>query len=98
MRSVKTALHTMDDSGAAYTFPGFFKRVTTLLTKEMLNFQVEDLRTPLPEPDWGAVKRIRLREYQYAPVAALLTEGLRENGLIEATGGFGELSTCHATR
>jgi hypothetical protein len=82
-------LYATDTNGDAYTLPGFYADLVKLIGKNMDVLEVEDFRTPLPEPDWNAVKKIKLRDYQVQPVIDLLFRGQHESGVINAAGGFG---------
>jgi hypothetical protein len=83
-------LYAVDSNGDAYTLPGFYADLVKLIGKNMDVLEVEDFRTPLPEPDWAAVKKIKLRDYQIQPVIDLLFRGQHESGVINAAGGFGK--------
>jgi superfamily II DNA or RNA helicase len=56
----------------------------------MDTLEIEDLRSVMPEPDWQAVKAIKLRDYQKEPVLDLIFRGMQDSGVINATGGFGK--------
>lgn len=88
---VERLLYANDDTGSMYTLPGFYHSVVNLVKKNMDVLELEDLRTPMPEPDWAAVKKtIKLRDYQVQPVIDLLFKGREDSGVINATGGFGK--------
>ena len=83
-------LYATDADGAIYTLPGFYSDIVSLTGKHLDVAEVIDLRTPMPSPDWEAVKKIKLRDYQRQPVIDLLFKGQEESGVINATGGFGK--------
>jgi superfamily II DNA or RNA helicase len=87
---VEKLLYATDSEGAIYTLPGFYKDLVGLMNKHMDVVETEDLRTPMLEPDWEAVKKISLRDYQVQPVIDLLFKGKEDSGVINATGGFGK--------
>jgi superfamily II DNA or RNA helicase len=87
---VEKLLYASDAAGAIYTLPGFYSDLLKLVKKKMDVAEVLDFRTPMPEPDWQAVKKIKLRDYQRQPVIDLLFRGQEESGVINATGGFGK--------
>lgn len=88
-------LYRTDGNGALYTLQGFFKRLCALIHKNNDTFVVTDLRTPLPEINWQAVKDVGLRDYQIQPVATGLVEGSEHSGIFNAAGGFGK-TYCQA--
>jgi superfamily II DNA or RNA helicase len=83
-------LYTTDKDGATYTLPGFYTDILHLVSKNLDVAEIKDLRSPFPEPDWDAVKKIKLRDYQKQPVIDLLFKGQEQGGVINATGGFGK--------
>jgi superfamily II DNA or RNA helicase len=83
-------LYAADADGAIYTLPGFYQDLVKLMNKNMDVVETEDFRTPMDEPDWEAVKKIKLRDYQVQPVIDLLFKGKEDGGVINATGGFGK--------
>lgn len=87
---VEKLLYASDSDGSIYTLPGFYHDIVGLINKNMDVVEHEDLRTPMPDPDWKAVKKIKLRDYQQQPVIDLLFKGAEESGVINATGGFGK--------
>jgi len=87
---VEKLLYATDADGAIYTLPGFYKDLVGLMSKHMDVVETEDLRTPMLEPDWDAVRKIKLRDYQVQPVIDLLFKGKEDSGVINATGGFGK--------
>jgi superfamily II DNA or RNA helicase len=87
---VEKLLYAADQDGSIYTLPGFFKDIVDLCHKNMDVVEIEDFRTPMLEPDWHAVKQIKLRDYQVEMVLDMLFKGKDENGIINATGGAGK--------
>jgi superfamily II DNA or RNA helicase len=87
---VEKLLYSKDPSGAAYTLPGFYHDLVALVRKNMDVPEVEDRRTPMPEPDWVSVKKIKLRDYQREPALDLIFKGMEDSGVINAAGGFGK--------
>jgi superfamily II DNA or RNA helicase len=83
-------LYAADAEGAIYTLPGFYKDVLQLCSNHLDVVELEDFRTPMPNPDLEAVKRIRLRDYQKEPALDLIFKGMEESGVINAAGGFGK--------
>lgn len=83
-------LYVHDQDGSVYTLPGFYESVVKLIHKNLDIPETQDLRTPLPEPDWEAVKKIKLRDYQLNPTLDLIFKGMQESGVINAAGGFGK--------
>ena len=86
----ETLLYASDHDGAIYTLPGFYPEIVKLVGKNMDVLEIEDLRTPMPEPDWAAVKKIKLRDYQKEPVLDLLFKGRDDSGVVNACGGAGK--------
>jgi len=86
----ETLLYAADPDGAIYTLPGFYPELVKLIGKNMDVLEIEDLRTPMPEPDWAAVKKIKLRDYQKEPVLDLLFKGRDDSGVVNACGGAGK--------
>jgi superfamily II DNA or RNA helicase len=58
--------------------------------KNLDTVETEDFRTPMPDPDWDSVKKIKLRDYQKEPTLDLIFKGMEDSGVINATGGFGK--------
>ena len=91
-------LHATDGAGGITTLPGFFEHLTALIHKKMDTFEVVDLRTPLQEIDWQAIKDINwkaidstgLRDYQVDPVVDFLFKLKQNSGIVNATGGYGK--------
>jgi superfamily II DNA or RNA helicase len=83
-------LYATDSDGAIYTLPGFYADIIKLLNKNMDVAEIQDLRTPMPEPDWQAIKKIKLRDYQVEAALDLIFKGKEDSGVINATGGFGK--------
>jgi len=83
-------LYATDTDGSIYTLPGFYTDVLKLVHKNLDVADLQDVRTKMPEPDWAAVKQIKLRDYQQQPVIDLLFKGMDDSGVINATGGFGK--------
>jgi hypothetical protein len=86
---VEKLLYATDADGSIYTLPGFYNDVVKLCNKHMDLVEVEDFRTPMPPPDWAAIKKISLRDYQVQPTLDLIFKGTDDSGVINATGGFG---------
>ena len=82
-------LYATDADGSIYTLPGFYQDIVKLCNKHLDVLEVEDFRTPMPAPDWSAVKRIKLRDYQKDPALDLIFKGMEDSGVINAAGGFG---------
>ena len=87
---VEKLLYATDSDGSIYTLPGFYNDIIKLCNKHMDLVETEDFRTIMPEPDWVAVKKISLRDYQKQPTLDLLFKGIEDSGVINATGGFGK--------
>jgi superfamily II DNA or RNA helicase len=87
---VEKLLYVSDEEGSIYTLPGFFKEIVDLCHKNMDAVEIEDYRTSMPEPDWAAVKKIKLRDYQVEMVLDMLFKGKEDIGVINATGGAGK--------
>ena len=86
---VERLLYATDPDGSIYTLPGFYKDIVGLANKNMDTVETVDIRTKMPDPDWEAVKRIRLRDYQLQPAVDMIFGGMEDGGVINATGGFG---------
>lgn len=87
---VERVLYSAGEDGAIYTLPGFYHSLIGLIGKNMDVAEVNDLRTPMPTPDWHAIKKIKLRDYQIQPMLDLVFKGMGDSGVINATGGFGK--------
>lgn len=87
---VEKLLYATDADGSIYTLPGFYNDVIKLCNKNMDLVEVNDFRTPMPPPDWVAIKKISLRDYQVQPTLDLIFKGTDDSGVINATGGFGK--------
>jgi superfamily II DNA or RNA helicase len=87
---VERVLYSMDEDGSMFTLPGFYHSIVGLIGKNMDVVEVVDLRTPMPSPDWTAIKKIKLRDYQLQPTLDLVFKGMEDSGVINATGGFGK--------
>ena len=83
-------LYATDVDGSIFTLPGLYQDIVKLLSKNLDTLELEDYRTPMPDPDWNEVKKIKLRDYQLEPVLDLLFKGKEDSGVINATGGFGK--------
>lgn len=87
---VERMLYSPGEDGSIYTLPGFYHSIVGLVKKNLDVAEVFDLRTPMPNPDWAAVKKIKLRDYQQQPALDLIFKGQEDGGVINATGGFGK--------
>ena len=87
---VECMLYSAGEEGSIYTLPGFYHSIVGLIGKNLDVAEVHDLRTPMPAPDWAAVKQIKLRDYQQQPMLDLIFKGQEDSGVINATGGFGK--------
>jgi superfamily II DNA or RNA helicase len=87
---VEKLLYAADQDGSIYTLPGFYHSLVALMGKNLDAVETEDLRTPMPAPDWESVKKIKLRDYQKEPTLDLIFKGMEDSGVINATGGFGK--------
>lgn len=87
---VEKLLYATDQDGSIFTLPGFFEDIVQLIHKNLDTPEIEDFRTPMPEPDWEMVKRIKLRDYQKEPTVDLILKGMDTSGVINAAGGFGK--------
>jgi superfamily II DNA or RNA helicase len=87
---VEKLLYASGDNGAVYTLPGFYQSIASMIGKNLDTLEVVDARTPMPEPDWNRVKRIKLRDYQREPALDLIFKGMEDSGVINACGGFGK--------
>ena len=91
-------LHATDGEGGCTTLPGFYQHLCKLITKNKDTQVTVDMRTPLPEPDWQAIKDINwngiaskgLRDYQVEPVIDFLFQAKENSGIVNAAGGFGK--------
>jgi superfamily II DNA or RNA helicase len=91
-------LHETDGSGGVTTLPGFFEHIANMIHKRGDTYEVDDLRTPLPETDWKAIKDINwkaigstgLRDYQVDPVVEFLFKLQQNSGIVNAAGGYGK--------
>jgi superfamily II DNA or RNA helicase len=87
---VEKLLYATDQDGSVYTLPGFYHSLVALIQKNMDVVESEDLRTPMPEPDWNAIKKIKLRDYQVEPALDMVFKGMQDSGVVNAAGGFGK--------
>lgn len=87
---VEKLLYSKDPNGSAYTLPGFYHALVALIHKNMDVVESVDQRTPMPDPDWAAVKKIKLRDYQREPALDLIFKGMEDSGVVNAAGGFGK--------
>ncbi len=86
----KILVHTPHPDGGVVTLPGYFKQVIRLIEHNNDVAVIDDRRTPMPDPDWVAVKKIGLRNYQIGDVIDFL-QGVKEDyGIVNATGGYGK--------
>ena len=83
-------LYATDVDGSIFTLPGFYQDIVKLLSKNLDTLELEDYRTPMPDPDWNEVKKIKLRGYQLEPVLDLLFKGKEDSGVVNACGGAGK--------
>jgi len=83
-------LYATDIDGNIFTLPGLYHDIVKLLHKNLDVVELEDFRTAMPEPDWQAVKKIQLRDYQVEPALDLIFKGMTDSGVVNATGGFGK--------
>jgi hypothetical protein len=86
---VEKLLYATDTDGSIFTLPGFYNDIVRLVGKNLDTLEIEDFRSPMPSPDWEAVKKIKLRDYQKEPMLDLVFKGMEDSGVINATGGFG---------
>lgn len=87
---VEKLLYSKDPNGSAYTLPGFYHALVALIHKNMDVVESVDQRTSMPDPDWAAVKKIKLRDYQREPALDLIFKGMEDSGVVNAAGGFGK--------
>lgn len=83
-------LYATDNDGSIFTLPGFYQDIVALLHKHLDVAELVDYRTPMPEPDWAAVKKIKLRDYQVEVTLDMIFKGMEDSGVVNATGGFGK--------
>ncbi|HEY8402119.1 MAG TPA: DEAD/DEAH box helicase family protein [Cytophagaceae bacterium] len=83
-------LYIVDPDGGIYTLQGFFQKICELIHKNKDTYKVVDLRTPLPEIDWEAVKAVGPRDYQVDPIIEALTQAREHSGIVNAAGGWGK--------
>ena len=88
-------LHTSDEEGGVFTLQGFFQHICALIHKNSDTFNVEDTRTPMPQPDWEAIKKIGPKPYQIDAVVEGISKGMQHSGIYLAAGGFGK-TYCQA--
>jgi superfamily II DNA or RNA helicase len=94
----KKLLHTVDTDGGIITFQGFFEKIKALVAKHGDTVKVQDLRTPVGEPnlqaikdiDWQAIDSTGLRGYQIDPVVEFLYKAQQGSGILNASGGYGK--------
>jgi superfamily II DNA or RNA helicase len=87
---VEKLLYANAPDGSIFTLPGFYNDIVRLVGKNMDVLEIEDFRSPMPEPDWDMVKKIKLRDYQVEPALDLIFKGMQDSGVINAAGGFGK--------
>ena len=87
---VEKLLYATTEDGSIFTLPGFYQSIVHLVSKNLDVLEIEDFRSPMPEPDWTEVKKIKLRDYQITPALDLIFKGMEESGVINAAGGFGK--------
>lgn len=83
-------LHHPDGDGGVFTLQGFFTEACRLIHKNKDTFNVIDMRTPMPEIDWQAIKDIGPRDYQVDSLVEGLNKGFDSSGIFNATGGYGK--------
>jgi superfamily II DNA or RNA helicase len=93
----KRDLYVPSPEGGIVTLPGFFPVLTDLIEKNRDTFQVNDIRTPLPPPDLNEVKKLQFRDYQIGPFVDFILAGAQNNGILNATGGYGKTHLQMAT-
>jgi superfamily II DNA or RNA helicase len=94
----KKELYSSAEHGGVITFAGFFDKVVSLIEHESDTPVIEDLRSPVKEPDLKAIKQINwegigsegLRDYQVEPIVEFLFKAKDGNGICCAAGGFGK--------
>jgi superfamily II DNA or RNA helicase len=94
----KKELYSVAPNGGVITFAGFFDKLTDRITREHDTPVIEDLRTPVKEPDLAEVKRINwkgigstgLRDYQINPIVEFLFKAQAGNGIACCAGGWGK--------
>jgi superfamily II DNA or RNA helicase len=94
----KKELYSHAPTGGVITFAGFFDKCSSLITREGDKLILEDMRTPVKEPDLAAIKDINwegigstgLRDYQIDPVVELLYKAQHSSGIACAAGGYGK--------
>jgi superfamily II DNA or RNA helicase len=94
----KKELYSNAPTSGIITFAGFYDKLIELITSEGDTPIVDDLRTPVAEPDLDAIKNINwagiestgLRDYQIEPIVEFLFKAREGNGICCATGGFGK--------
>jgi superfamily II DNA or RNA helicase len=94
---VEKLLYSTDNTGYAFTLPGFYKAIVELIHKHHDTYSVEDLRTSLPATDWDRIKKFKLRDYQIPLVAELILKGEQDSGIINAAGGIGKTHLAAVT-
>jgi superfamily II DNA or RNA helicase len=87
---VEKLLYATGQNGEIFTLPGFYHELVKLIHKNLDTVESSDLRTPLPEPDWKAVRKIKLRDYQQEPTLDMIFKGMDDSGVVNAAGGFGK--------
>jgi superfamily II DNA or RNA helicase len=87
---VERLLYATGQNGEIFTLPGFFHELVKLIHKNLDTVESVDARTPMPNPDWEAVKKIKLRDYQQQPTLDMIFKGMDDSGVVNAAGGFGK--------
>ena len=91
----KKLLYTPHPEGGVVTFQGFFAKLCQLVHKNGDMLVVEDVRTPVGEPDlqavkdinWEAIRSTGPRDYQIDPIVEFLYKAKEGSGIVNATGG-----------
>jgi superfamily II DNA or RNA helicase len=87
---VERLLYATGKNGEIFTLPGFYHDLVKLIHKNLDTVESSDFRTPMPDPDWDAVKKIKLRDYQQEPTLDMIFKGMEDSGVVNAAGGFGK--------
>lgn len=101
----KKELFSLAPQGGVITFAGFFDKLSKLIASECDTLLVDDLRTPVKEPDLAAIKNINweaigsdgLRDYQIPLLVEFLYKAKDGNGVCCAAGGTGKTIMMAAT-
>lgn len=87
---VEKLLYATGQNGEIFTLPGFYHELVKLIHKNLDTVESTDARTPMPDPDWEAVRKIKLRDYQQEPTLDMIFKGMDDSGVVNAAGGFGK--------